>query len=79
MCNCKKKKINNLDNRVVLEEIRNAYEQTISKGIDNLTDADWLYLYEVYSRAYPNSNGLPNKTDLVSVLEKASQLKTAYR
>jgi hypothetical protein len=79
MCNCKKNKANNLDNRVVLEEIRSAYDTITTKGVDNLTDGDWLYLYEVYSRAYPASNGMPNKNDLVSILEKASQLKTAYR
>jgi len=79
MCNCKKNKPNNLDNRVVLEDIRTAYNTITTKGKENLSEGDWLYLYEVYSRAYPSSNGIPNKDDLVSVLEKASQLKTAYR
>lgn len=79
MCNCKTKKANNLDNRIVLEEIRNAYEFILNTGQDNLTEADWLYLYEVYSKAYPNSNGQPSQGELLNIIEKASQLKTAYR
>jgi hypothetical protein len=79
MCNCKKKKINNLDNRIVLNEIKSAYDIVLTKGKENLTDGDWIYLYEVYSRAYPNSNGTPSQEDLINILEKASQLNTAYR
>ena len=79
MCNCKKNKPNNLDDRIVLNELRDAHNHAITKGVDNFTEADWLYLYEVYSKGYPNSNGIPSREDLLNILEKASQLKTAYR
>ena len=79
MCNCKKNKANNLDNRIVLNELKDAHNLVVTKGADNLSEGDWLYLFEVYSKGYPNSNGTPSKEELINILEKASQLKTAYR
>lgn len=79
MCNCKKSKPNNLDSRIVLQEIREAHEFVQRTGVENLTSPNWLYLYEVYSKAYPNSNGMPSQEELITILERASQLQTAYR
>jgi hypothetical protein len=79
MCNCKKYKPNNLDNRIVLNEIKQAYTSIQGKSIEDITDADWLYLYDVYRKAYPRSNGQPNQGELIEVLKKASQLQTAYK
>lgn len=79
MCNCKKYKPNNLDNRIVLNEIKQAYTSVQGKAIEDITDADWLYLYDVYRKAYPRSNGQPNQRELIEILKKASQLQTAYK
>ena len=79
MCNCKKNVANNLSNRVIISEARDAFNMITNKGQDNLTESDWLYLYEVYSKAYPRSNGQPSRTELIQIIEKISQQKTAYR
>ena len=79
MCNCKKYKPNMLDNREVLSQIREANERILNTGVENLTEEDWVYLYMVYSTAYPNSKGVPTKEDLIKIIANASTLKTAYK
>lgn len=79
MCCGRKYKPNNLDNRIILNEIKSAWTEFSEKPAKDITDADWIYLYEVYNRAYPNSKGIPTKTELLDILSKASQLKTAYK
>jgi hypothetical protein len=79
MCCGKKYKPNNLDNRILLAEIREAYQKVKETPVESISDGDWIYLYEVYQRAYPNSKGQPNKEELLEILSKASQLQTAYK
>lgn len=79
MCNCKKYKPNMLDNRDVLKQIREANDLITNKGQENLTDEDWIYLLMVYNQAYPNSKGIPSREDLINIIARASQLKTAYK
>lgn len=68
-----------LDNRVLLGEIRDVYSKVGNLPLEEITEGDWLYLYDIYKRAYPMSNGQPSREELIKILEKASQLKTAYR
>lgn len=68
-----------LDNRDVLKQIREANDLITNKGQENLTDEDWIYLLMVYNQAYPNSKGIPSREDLINIIARASQLKTAYR
>ena len=79
MCNCKKNKPNNLDNRIILQEIREAYSKVEETPLESIADGDWLYLYDVYRKAYPNSKGQPTQGELLEILKKASQLNTAYK
>ena len=79
MCNCKKQKANNLDNRILLQEIREVYSKVSETPVESISDGDWIYLYDVYHRAYPNSKGIPEKSELLEILSKASQIKTAYK
>lgn len=60
--------------------IKEANDTLLSvKDQESFTDADWIYLYMVYGRAYPNSKGQPSKDDLVNVLKNAANLPMAYR
>lgn len=79
MCNCKKNVINNTDNRIILAEARKANDLIKSKSVSDITDGEWLYLYDVYNQAYPRSNGQPTQEELIKIIDNLSQLKTAYR
>jgi len=79
-CNCGKKKvINNLN---VPHYVNLAVEiwNSVSKlQFNDITDDQWFDMYQVYNQIFPNSNGQPNKEELLKVIQNATQYQTKIK
>lgn len=83
-CNCKSGKtkiLNNLKNQEVLEMVKETLSQEVGdKTIEEIDNLSWTSLYGVWNLVYPNSNGTPNKEQVILDLKNSLQfLKKTHR
>ena len=76
-CNCRKKNqvINNLKIPSFVQMGIDAWNEVREKKFEEIQDEDWVQLYSVYWKIYPNSKGQPNKEELLSIMEKVQSYK----
>lgn len=86
MCNCKSGKsrpINNLKDQYILKDVQEVFNRLIEgNDVENLSDLDWMELYQTWSMVYPNSTGTPSKTRVIDDLRNSLQflkVKTVKR
>ena len=82
-CNCKsgkEQKINNLNSIDHLMIGKDVIDRIISvKPFEEITDLDWMEIYNAYQQLYPNSKGVPSKEDCIQQIQNAmGNLKLKY-
>jgi hypothetical protein len=74
-CNCKsgkELKLNNLNSIDHLLVGKDVIDRIISvKPFEEITDLDWMEIYNAYQQLYPNSTGVPGKEDCIQQLHNA--------
>lgn len=81
-CNCKRKSIpvNNLRNQEILNIAKEVNDDLITqKTFAELTDLDWVELFQVWSMLYPHASNKPSKEQCISDIQSSLQfLKINY-
>ena len=82
-CNCKsgkEQKINNLNSIDHLMIGKDVVDRIISvKPFEEITDLDWMEIFNAYQQLYPNSKGTPGKQDAINNIQHAmGNLKLKY-
>lgn len=77
-CNCGKRKnqvINNLKIPSYVQMGIDAWNRVKDTKFEDINDEDWVELYSVYWKLYPNSKGQPSKDELLKILEQVQSYK----
>lgn len=77
-CNCGKRKnqvINNLNIPSYVQLGIDAWDKVKDKKFEELQDEDWVELYSVYWKIYPNSKGQPSRQELLEIIQKVQSYK----
>jgi hypothetical protein len=82
-CNCKsgkEQKINNLNSIDHLMVGKDVVDRIISvKPFEEITDLDWVEIFQAHSQLYPNAKGVTGKEDAISGIQHAmGNLKLKY-
>lgn len=82
-CNCKsgkEQKMNNLNSIDHLMIGKDVVDRIISvKPFEDITDLDWMEIFNAYQQLYPNSKGTPGKEDAINNIHHAmGNLKLKY-
>jgi len=75
-CNCKGKTINNLGIPSYIRMAKEVWDKVSSLQFEDITDELWMELYMTYNQLYPNSKGQPDKQELLTIINKATQYKS---
>lgn len=79
-CNCGKKKIiNQLGNPHYVQLAVDIWSRIENTPYEAITDDIWMEMYQVYNSIYPNSNGQPERPELVKIIQTATQYKTKIK
>jgi hypothetical protein len=79
-CNCGKKKvINNLNVPHYVNLAVEIWNSVSNLQFNDITDDQWFDMYQVYNQIFPNSNGQPNKEELLQIIQNATQYQTKIK
>lgn len=77
-CNCKTQVINNLKSQQHLQIANEIYQRIVgNNSVEELTDFDYLELYQAYNILYPNASQQPSREMVIEHIRNGLQfLKT---
>lgn len=77
-CNCKGKKqvINNLNIPSYVNMAKQYMESIQNIPVEQLDDQQWSEGYHIYSLIFPNSKGLPERPELLTIINNAANYKS---
>jgi hypothetical protein len=77
-CNCKGKKqvINNLNIPSYVQMAKDFMTSIGNTPVGQLEDHQWSEGYHIYNSIFPNSKGLPEKSELITIINNAAQYKS---